>query len=173
MADSPPAIVWGADLPDPTSRHIPIVVPKGRQMLELVILGPGEVTLTHWIPDPTLTGGGRTGPHLTPRELCLGCVRYDQVPRWHTYLPCYDFMARRYVLADLTAWTIHHTPDLDPSRGVRLRGRRVTIGRNGDSHNSPIMATLRDMRIEERDLPACFQVRAALLRLWGYKTDGE
>jgi hypothetical protein len=121
----------------------------------------------HWLQNPKQRGGGRTVPHTTPDDTCPICVEQNQRPRWHGYLACWWEHSSRFVVADLSLHAVQSCPELVPSHPFPLRGCYVTLSRIGKSNNSPVKATVMRSTIAPTDLPEPFDVRAALMRMWG------
>lgn len=171
MMRQPPTsanVSFGATVPDPSSRWIYIVSPKPGSPIRLTILASkGVSVLTHWATDLAVTGKGRTVPHTVPDDTCPYCVESNQMPRWHTYLPCWWQQYGRHVLADITVYAAQQNPDLVPTSGVDLRGRGLLLSRIGKSANSPIKAEIERGLFPDNELPASFDPVAALMRLWG------
>lgn len=163
-------IAYDAPLPDPSSRWIHIITPQVGVPTRLCILGRKAVpVLTHWLTDTKSGKGGRTVPHTTPDDTCPMCVATGQIPRWHAYLACWWAHSARYCLADLTLHAVQSCPDLSPKSGYDLRGMTICLRRIGTTNKSPVKAELEGLRVPDAKLPAEFDVRAALERLWGVR----
>jgi hypothetical protein len=161
-------VSFGAPIPDPSSRWIYIVSPKPGSPVRLTMLAKeGVSVLTHWHSDLSLSGKGRTVPHTTPDDSCPYCIEANQMPRWHTYIPCWWPASSRFVLADVTVYAAQRCPELVPGSGKNLRGSGLLLQRIGKNGNSPIRAEIERGTMTAEQLPPTFDPVAALMRLWG------
>ncbi len=123
-----------------------------------------SVVLTHFIE--TMGRMGRDAPHLIDPIFCVGC-QVGQRPRLKPFLSCWCDAAARHVLLQLTEECLRLEPDLIPANKVNLRGRRITVWRDGNRPNAPGRVALHVKDPEGDKWPIGVDEDAVLARLWG------
>lgn len=153
-------IAWEQYPPDAELAYYPVLSPQGQRPLRAIILASPLIgCYTHWWTD-------RTVPCLGPSDQwpCPGCQRHLE-RRWKGYLACYEPGLSRSILMEVTANSARLRPELlDPAQN--LRGSILELHRLPGRKNAPVEAKLL-IGTHRGTLPAPFDVKAALLRLWG------
>lgn len=154
--------IWSPAPPTHQPTYYPVVWPKPMQpVLGFILAQQLEGCWVH----PIREGKKWRTPPCTGRE--LGCdicgpkARY----RWQGYLPLWNAKIGRTVIAQVTKEAARNCPLLGNPKEL-LRGRLISLTRLGEENNSPVLAEFYDNAPPEK-LPACPNVREALLNLWG------
>ena len=154
------AIRWSDAPPAVEESFIPILSPRPGGSVK-------AISLSSWIRGVwTHYAAERTFPCTAPPEECLGC-RAKLARRWKGYLAGLEPPRGRIVLVELTKLSVARAAILLESVGD-LRGQLVTLRRNGRNRNAPVTLEVRHYCLpNDNTLPAEFDVKAALLRIWG------
>lgn len=167
--DPRPQPAWDDRPPVPGQRWVAIAIPRPGAPIRCTVLSEALIGVwLHWLGPEYRPPRGGSCPCVLPRESCDLCKMPRMVPRWTGYLSAWDWGLRAYVLLELTEHAIYTLPSLFPEDGASIRGRSLSLVRDGPRHNSPVMAQwLPDPPGIDRAPPAA-DVRECLLRLWGY-----
>jgi hypothetical protein len=152
-------IPW-EDLP-PADRNlfIPIASPKVGEAHHLVVLSNGLVGVqTHYVHN-------RTRPCVGTHNQCEGCAQ-GRATRWKGYLAAWSRSKERLVIAELTMQAVADNMHLLLKKRTDLRGWWLTLTRAGRRVNSPVRAKFEEPPAQQAELPACFDLKAALCRIW-------
>lgn len=152
------AVAW-ADRPDPDRRPFyEIRSPTPDRDVQTVVLSQSVLGVyTHHF-------NRRTRPCLGNREACEGCdLKYDR--RWKGYLACWERSIGRLELVEITQEAFLRCPGFHVKDGS-LRGMVLRLARAGASKNARVTATLTKATWPVGVLPAAFDVKAALERVW-------
>lgn len=158
----PAAVAWGP--PPDDDRRPPLRIRRARPDAPVkgLIVSPGLVYVaTHYLDD-------RTTPHTVPAKDCAGC-RSGQEPRGLAYLAILCDTYRTLCLAEVTDRAIRYCPALSIERG-KLRGRRLTVTRQGRSMRSPLSVVLgNEFLVVPAALPSVSDddIKTQLLHIWG------
>jgi hypothetical protein len=163
MTDPLGTILFGAPIPSDDGPWVPILSPRPGSSVTALIVCPALVSvLTHWIDS-------RTQPCTGPEARCEGCRRMLR-QTWKGYLGGWDCYRGRYALIELTRMAADHSRvQLDGDND--LTGWWVRLARSGYKPNSAVEASFSLMPFSSNarrpdPLPAPFDVRLALLRVW-------
>jgi len=161
---------WHVPLPKASGPYFPIVSPAPHYPVKGIILSKilVSVKVHYW--------NKRTAPCTAPGA-CEGCDIQKMKPRWKGYLAGWMPNAKDdRVLFELTRQSVEYLPFLMESDN--LRGLTITLKRKGEARNSPVICELGKPQDLGRPIPAEFDVKNALLRIWegkplaGELTDG-
>lgn len=159
-------IDFNAPLPKFTGKVYPIASPKPGAGIEGIILSDSLVAVnTHW-------WGGRSAPCTAPGS-CEYCDYHKIGKRWKGYLAVWCPNSKHEMcLFEVSRQAATYQPYLTTSS--ELRGLWIRLRRKGASKQSPVVAELgKPTDVNELCLPAAFDVRQALLRIWFSKPIGE
>lgn len=169
----PMPVQWDSDPPDSSKRHMHVCTPRPSVPVYAMSVAPAAIgCYVHWFLDPAMKGKGRTVPHIDPIDRCYCCTVQNQKPRWHGYLAAWHPRWYRHVILDISLNAAQSCPALIPSNNVDLTGCMVLLKRIGTSPNSPVIAEVEPRRIDLDKLPATFDIKRSLCRLWGCHDDG-
>lgn len=157
-------VQWVAAPPIDRPRYIPILSPKVGVPCAALVVSPGLVGVnTHFM-------NNRTQPCTGAANGCFGC-KAGLSARWKGYLGCWHPGFSRYILAELTAQAASDCHALLGDGSANLRGMEVIMHRRGKARNGPVQAEFRPGRIEAAKVPAPFDVKKALMRIWERRVD--
>lgn len=158
MSDASPR--WDDDPPPETGKYIPIVRAKNKASLQLICLSHHcQGVWVHSIDKKDFPCTGKEAG-------CYHCER-RRATRWKGYLGAWLERFSRLVLVEVTIDARRHCR-LDIGRdGPDLRGRFITLQRLGDAENGPVRLDFTEATADEASIPAPFDERAALMRIWG------
>jgi len=165
-------IDWGYELPKRETVYIPILSPSPGAPVRCVCLSDGLTSVaTHWLTNPNwpqVRGEppGVTVPCVGLAHGCAGCLNVPpRSVRWKGYLAGWWAERGRLVLVELTAGAVRAAGGELLGRRD-LRGKVVTVKREGYTRQSRATVEIRPSGLAEGDYPPAFDVRAALLRVW-------
>jgi len=154
----PGGILWDNEAPSKQHQFIPIISPRPHSRTVCVI------TSDTWIGAYTHFYDNRTRPCLDLVEHCEGCQR-KQAKRWKAYLCGILVPSHRQVIIEITLGALDSCPALRFDKG-QLRGKKITLIRNGSARNAPVCVQLETLRGLE-NLPQPFDLMESLCRVWG------
>lgn len=162
-----PATTWG---PYEEGRHVGVfVVQPGKPQTFRVLADACTIIVTHYLDD--IPPKGRSvACHADPSS-CVGCKRHLK-GRHTPYLAVWWDHVQRHMLLLLTRDAVRECPDLQPYRGVPLRGRHITVQRVGRSTYSQLSATLSAFDPASAAWPIGCDEIAVLSRLYGIEQAG-
>lgn len=150
---------WNVPPPVDRPRYIPILSPKvGVPASALIVTSHLVGVETHFLSN-------RTKPCIGADNGCEGC-KAQLSTRWKGYLGAWHPGFSRYVIVEVTAQAAcdNHALLMDEERN--LRGMTVVLHRRGKNRNAPVSAEFHPKRQPDDKVPAAFDVRKALLRIW-------
>lgn len=159
MANRHDGAVAYADRPDPDRRPFyEIRSPTMDREVQSVILSHNVLGVyTHYY-------NRRTRPCLGSKEKCEGCgMAYDR--RWKAFLAAWDRSKGRLEMVEVTQEAFLRCPGFHVAQ-VDLRGMVIRLFRAGTSRNARVTAQLTKANWPPGILPAAFDVKAALERVW-------
>jgi hypothetical protein len=148
--------------PREPGRKVDIISAQPGMMTRAVITSREMATCrTHWL------GNGDSKP-CSRNEACPWCK--ERIPtRWKGYL-C-GFLTTTYCpcIIEITSGAVATCPEL-ADRAIDLRGKIVSLTRNGASSNAPVRAALEERTgtLLRAPLPAPFDLPKALFRIWRF-----
>lgn len=155
------AIAWGAAVPK-RRPVVPIVSPKPHQKRQVVIVCSAmEVVGVHYYE-------GRTWPCCGSKAKCEGCRRERCDLKWKGFIGACYVQSLRLCIAEITPNALTSCPALETDED--LRGQLLTLERKGASSCSRVTAALSPLRGDHSALPAPFDVRGELCRIWEGET---
>lgn len=157
-------INWEEPLPSGPKEWFPIFRPPAGGRVEGWILSERPVSVkTHWYDEGEWACTAKIGR-------CLGCERVKN-ERWTAYLAA--IVPARRVSVGILPITLNaavHCRDLLLG-GESLRGFHCLVRRVGTRRNGACYAEIGPKRIATDKIPPTFDLRAALVRLWGFPSD--
>lgn len=143
-------------------RLIEVLSPRPGRPVSVYLLSERiEGVYIHYMP--TL-GKGRTRPCVGKTSGCVGCsTRISR--RWKGFLASVNAINGRLCIAEVTAEAARGCPAICDGSSS-LRGKRLDLCRRGPAPNSPVLATLVEVRLT-KPLPESFPLREQLTRIWG------
>lgn len=154
-------VAWGIDAPLRDNRNVPIISPKpGRPIDVYCVSSRMTEVITHWVD-------GQSTPCTRPMQVCEWCeMRYGL--RWKAYVGVFIPADGRVSILELTLNAVNQCKAL--RLAPDLRGGRVKLRRPGSRPNSAVYAEFFPyhdaMGFSKDQLPAEFNVREALMRVW-------
>src|SRR5262245_3441630 len=165
MGEPQREVGWNPPIPEAQHRlWVPIRSPKPGEPVSGILLATPLVSANvHW-------SGRREWPCVGRVVDCVPCQ--TQRPRWKGWFLAWDERDGRYVLLELTAYTMRHCQALR-SAAADLAGRKLTLTRAGRKRNAPVVAAL-GTEVEPRyrtgpnpvKLPRPINVEEVLKRIW-------
>lgn len=158
---------WRTALPsDREPSFIPLVrVCTGGKLYGYTVCQRCEIADMHYVP------GLGSVPHVIPEELCLYC-RQGWRLRVYGYWGCLLWPKQTLAVFELT-WDCLRTNPHIADRNAALRGRGIKLERVGKGKRCRVFLTVaeRDQTPADvlRTLPAEYDVRAAMNRIWGLR----
>lgn len=160
------AVDFDAPLPDDRTPYIPITSAKvGGSITVLLVSSKLFKVNTHYVH-------GRTKPCTLQKDAkgklisrCEGC-ELSLAKRWKGYFGGWLAGPCRYTLVEITTQAAEDNravlfdPDMD------FRGKEIILTRVGKKVNAPVKIEFRAGRTKKEDVPAEFDVRKALCRVW-------
>lgn len=151
-------IRWQNEVPGHKEKWIPIVSPKPKQPITVL------VTSERWVGVSTHYYDDRTRP-CTGSELdCEGCYR-KLAHRWKAYLAAVLQGSGRECIAEMTHGALQACPQM-VDRSTNLRGKRLVLWRGGTAKNGPLHIRL-ESSAADLFVPPPFDLMPALCRIWG------
>jgi hypothetical protein len=152
---------WDATPLFPDERMIKIWAAKCARPLDVYILSRKmEKTITHWVD-------GQSKPCTKPMTRCYWCQSKYGL-RWKGYVGIFDPRDGRVALAEITLNAFNSCPALRTCKD--LRGGRLKLTRPGTMVNAAVKAEFfpwhKSFGFALDDIPAEFNVREALMRVW-------
>lgn len=165
MGDERAPVAWSGP-PDPERGvYYKCRSPKPGRDVTGVVLSEVITGAVVWFRPPTGPDDrGRSLPCTGNRETCEGCKTH-RTHAWKGYLACWSTTEGRLFLAEVTREAYLTCPLFEVYKRA-LRGKVVTLRRNGDAKNSRVTATLKLWAGQAGDLPPAFNVESALERMW-------
>lgn len=157
-------INWQEPLPSGPKQWYPIFRPPPGGRVQGYILTDHPVSVrTHWYDDAEWPCTLKTGR-------CIGCEGVKN-ERWTAYVGLYT--ATRKTPVGILPITLHAAMQCRELLlgGSDLRGYHVIVRRVGTRKNSACYAEIGPKRLSSDKLPPAFDLRAALVRLWGFPSE--
>lgn len=156
-----PAATWG---PYDEGRHVSILCPQPLMRYTMRVLGEQCVVLLAHFLDDIPPRGRYVACHSDPAA-CVGCRRHLR-PRSLPFLACWWDEPARHVILQLTRDCLRENQALQPFHGEILRGRHITVWREGKTTYSPLRAALSEPDPAGQGWPIAADVIAMLARLY-------
>jgi hypothetical protein len=158
------ALAWD-DSPD---------LPQLRSKFKLVRIGRSEKHRTIILSEKligvwTHYFRGRTCPHEEPT--CPACDAKN-ARRWYGYLACWNTTTDTRYMLELTPQAAEILIEYERKR-KSLRGLEIYVRRTGDKPNSPCETIIPKEQQSHLALPGAFDVREALMIIWGLATPSD
>jgi len=162
-------IRWGPP-PDRRLPHkIPIeAAPKDGSVLYFWSLSCDILgVFTHWWE-------GRSIPCIGRDQGCVCGVRNIWVAtRWRGYLAAWHDEWERFFIAEVTDQAVRESKSVCDLAFEDLRGRKFALRRLGKNRNAKVQIELCSTKRLEYELPAAFDLREALARIWAGPSKGQ
>jgi hypothetical protein len=158
------SVAWQDCPPATVTPFVPILSPRaGAQLRGLILADKLVGVMTHWLDE-------RTTPCTRPRSTCRGCKDCLK-RRWKGYLPVLALGPDRLALFELTPLAASGAGIGDPNNATALRGLYVVLSRRAGQRNGRVACAVSAPPAEYAGvaLPAPFDARAALARVWGVR----
>lgn len=159
-------IAWDDDPPDEHTPWVPIMrAPRGASYSAALLSGDMIGVWLH-------TLAKRDTPCLG--SMCSYRLRGEHMGRrWKGYFAAYDLRACRLVLVEITT-EAHRVWAENPERQKKPeRGTILTVRRMGTAANAPVNLSISQATCDPDCLPAAFDVRKALYRIWSGPTKDD
>lgn len=149
---------WDENPKHAATSYVPVHSPKPGLAIQGLILSSRPTGVwTHYLD-------GTTQPCHAQADKCEYCNR-GRRPRWKCYLLYYAVGIGRIALAEITIDAFRREQLLSNSAET-LRGRSLKLTRAGQAPNSRVVCSI-SANVSACVLPAEFDVRPILLRIWG------
>lgn len=147
-----------AELPPAARNRVLFRSPKSGEKISGLIVSRQLVSVrVHW-----MDGGKR--PCTRTAGWCDGCETVGSWT-WYGYVGVYAVGRNVPWLFEISLNAARSCPELI-QKGAELRGRVLTLERQGMRHNSPVTASLSEPAPGRRTIPAEFDVQRELLKNW-------
>jgi len=155
-----PAIRWDVEIGTALPADIPIIrADKSGQPIYFYCLSDELLTvMTHW-------HDGRTVPCVGPDAGCV-CGSLSVSHNRLAYLAAWDDVATRLCIVEVTANAVRESAAYFNLAFESLRGKYLKLFRRGEKWNSPILIDLAIWQEPSCELPAMFDLREVLARIW-------
>lgn len=157
---------WGLPPEQRQPAYIPIVrAPQEGSLLLVGVNNAIEGVYTHFHL-------GRTVPCFGRDFGCI-CSTVVLARRWHGYLAAVDPVVMRLVLAEITRDAVRSSKSSFDLTFEDCRGKAFRLYRIGKRSNAPVRLEIAHADSHIAELPAPIHIREALMRIWGYRCDGQ
>lgn len=159
-------VQWDAPLPGPEPAYVPIYRAMVGATTRLIAVCPSiERVHVHWLNPFPGVDHGRTIPCVGPDTGCP-CKVFKLRKEWYGYLGAWDPGAERIVIAELTVQAVRESNVDLTGRIVSVRGLPFRMWRRGKRPCSPVRVEFDPREYDGAKLPAPFDVRSCLERIW-------
>jgi hypothetical protein len=151
---------WGDLPPADAPEWVQVLRPGPRDPVGAIVTSTAlEIVYAHWC-------GERSQPCTQPTGRCAGCRAGLRATK-KGYLGAYQSRRQRNVILELTEHAMCHLPPFTAAQGFSWRGWGVRLYRTNSKRNASVAADLQFLPDSLENLPAPFDVRKALVYLWG------